>query len=240
METQIFKEKTYTLEILYHIGALEDSIHFIFDHQTKTCAIIDPAWEADLFIKIVTDKGYKLTDIWLTHWHFDHTNAVDELVEKTHAKVSVGINEVSYLQINTHPTTLKHNETIFIGNTAAKIINTPGHSAGSICYLLAGHLIAGDTLFVYGAGHCSLPGGNICELFHSLQKLKQIDDDIILCCGHDYGSKKVSTMGEQKRDNAFLLIDKESDFVNYVQGMQYGTISYPTTPMTYSQIMAML
>jgi glyoxylase-like metal-dependent hydrolase (beta-lactamase superfamily II) len=240
MKTQTFKEKTYTLEILYHIGTLEDSIHFIFDHNTKTCAIVDPAWDAPLFIDRIRNKGYTLTDIWLTHWHFDHTNAVDEIVQATGAKITVGVNEVSYLQINSLPETVENNDTIFIGNTVAKIINTPGHSAGGICYLLDGHIIVGDTLFVYGAGHCSLPGGNINELFHSMQKLKYINDDVMLHCGHDYGSKINTTMGEQKQGNAFLLLDNEADFVNYVNGMQQGKIPYPNNAMTKKEIEVIL
>ncbi|SMM98478.1 beta-lactamase domain protein [uncultured Candidatus Thioglobus sp.] len=241
MKTKIFKEKTYTLEIFYHIGALEDSIHFIFDHESKTCAIIDPAWDADLFIQNATDKGYTITDIWLTHWHGDHTNAVDELVEKTGAKVTVGINEVPYLQIDTSPdNTVSDNDVIFIGKTAAKVINTPGHSAGGVSYLLKNHLIAGDTLFVYGAGHCSLPGGDIKTLFHSMQKLRKIQDDIILCCGHDYGATMSTTMGKQKQGNAFLLIDNESDFVKYVEGMGQGIYPYPTDAITQTEIKAML
>ncbi len=233
-------EKSFTLEILYHIGALEDSIHFIFDHDSKTCAIVDPAWDASLFIQRINNKGYKLTDIWLTHWHFDHTNAVDEIVEKTGAKVTIGVNEVPYLQIDSVPETVENNDTIFIGNTAAKIINTPGHSAGGICYLLDGHIIVGDTLFVYGAGHCSLPGGNISELFHSMQKLKQIDDTAMLHCGHDYGCKIETTMGEQKQGNAYLLIDNEADFVRFVEGMSVGQYPYPTEALTKSEIQTML
>ncbi|WP_024792241.1 MBL fold metallo-hydrolase [Candidatus Ruthturnera calyptogenae] len=240
MDIQIFKEKGYTLEILYCIGVLEDSIHFIFDHNTKTCAIVDPAWDAPLFIQRIHNKGYILTDIWLTHWHFDHTNAVDEIVKATGAKITVGVNEVPYLQIDSLPETVDNNDTIFIGNTPAKIINTPGHSAGGICYLLDGHIIAGDTLFVYGAGHCSLPGGNINELFHSMQKLKRIDDNVMLHCGHDYGSRVNTTMGEQKQGNAFLLIDNEADFLNYVNSMQQGKIPYPTDAITQTEIKAML
>ncbi len=241
MKIQTFEEKTYTLEILYHIGALENSIHFIFDHVSKTCAIIDPAWDADLFIQRITDKGYTLTDIWLTHWHFDHTNAVDEIVEKTGAKITVGVNELPYLQIDTLPDVMvEDHDKIFIGNTQAKIINTPGHSAGGVSYLLERHLIAGDTLFVYGAGHCSLPGGNIKTLFHSMQKLKTIADDIILCCGHDYGSTTSTTMGEQKRGNAYLLIDNEVDFVRYVEGMSRGIYTYPTNAISKHEIDLML
>ncbi len=236
-----YVEKTFTLEILYHMGALEDSIHFIFDHDSKTCAIIDPAWDGDLFLQRIRNKGYTLTDIWLTHWHFDHTNAVDELVEKTGAKVTVGINEIPYLQIDSLPDVgVNDNDVIFIGKTPAKIINTPGHSAGGVCYLLDGHLIAGDTLFVYGAGHCALPGADVTDMYHSMQKLKQIDDEVMLHCGHDYGVKIETTMGEQKRGNAWLLIDTQQDFVKYLDGMTQGLIAYPNDALSLKEIKAML
>ncbi len=240
MKTQTFEEKTYTLDIMYHMGTYENSIHFVFDHMSKTCAIIDPAWHGDLFIKHAKDKGYEITDIWLTHWHGDHMNAADEIASKTGAKITAGINELPYLQLEHEVISVKDNDEIYLGDTKATIINTPGHTAGGVCYLLDGHIIVGDTLFVYGAGHCSLPGGSINELFHSMQKLKTVDDDVMLHCGHDYGCKINTTMGEQKQGNAFLVIDNEDDFVSYVDGMQQGMIAYPTGAVTYNEIKAML
>ena len=240
MLEKIYTEQTYTLEILYHVGMYENSIHFIFDHASKTCAIIDPAWEADLFIKRVADKGYTLTDIWLTHWHNDHINAVDEIADKTGAKITAGINEIPYLQISNPIKTVKDNDVVCLGGTQATIINTPGHTAGGICYLLDGHLIAGDTLFVYGAGHCSMPGGNVQEFYHSMQKLKLVDDGVMLHCGHDYGCKINTTMGEQKIGNAYLLLDNEESFVKYVDGMSQGLVTYPTEALTLKEIQRML
>jgi len=240
MLEKIYTEQTYTLEILYHVGMYENSIHFIFDHASKTCAIIDPAWEADLFIKRVADKGYTLTDIWLTHWHNDHINAVDEIADKTGAKITAGINEIPYLQISNPIKTVKDNDVVCLGGTQATIINTPGHTAGGICYLLDGHLIAGDTLFVYGAGHCSMPGGNVQEFYHSMQKLKLVDDGVMLHCGHDYGCKINTTMGEQKTGNAYLLLDNEESFVKYVDGMSQGLVTYPTEALTLKEIQRML
>ena len=70
---KIYNSDNYSIEVLYHIGAYENSIHFIFDEETKTCAIVDPAWEPDLFLKKIEDKGFTLSDIWITHWHGDHT-----------------------------------------------------------------------------------------------------------------------------------------------------------------------
>ncbi len=235
-----YTEKTFTLEILYHIGDYENSIHFVFDHASKTCAIVDPAWEADLFIQRINDKGYKLTDIWLTHWHYDHTNAVDEIVEKTGAKITAGINEISYLQIEHEVQKVNNNDMLHLGKTSIKVINTPGHTKGGVCYLLDRHLIAGDTLFVYGAGNCSLPGANVVEFYHSMQKLKQINDDVMLHCGHDYGSKIETTMGKQKQGNAWLVIDTQDDFVKFVNDMSQGLITYPTDPLNKTEIQAML
>ncbi len=232
--------KTFTLEIIYHVGEYENSIHFIFDHASKTCAIIDPAWEIDLFINRIIDKGYKLSDIWLTHWHTDHTNSVDRLVDKTGAKITAGIHEIPYLQIEHEVQTVNDNDTIYLGETPAKVINTPGHSAGGVCYLLDGHLIAGDTLFVYGAGHCLLPGANVLDMYYSMQKLKQIDDVTILHCGHDYGIKIATTMGEQKRGNAWLVIETQQDFIKFINGMNQGSIAYPTSALNLKEIKAML
>ncbi|WXU00655.1 MAG: putative polyketide biosynthesis zinc-dependent hydrolase PksB [Catillopecten margaritatus gill symbiont] len=235
-----YTEQTFTLEIFYHRGALENSIHFIFDHASKKCAIIDPAWEADLFIQHITDKGYTLTDIWLTHWHPDHTNAADELVDKTGAKITVGVNELPWLNVAHEVQTVEDGEVVRLGDTMATIINTPGHTAGGICYSLDGHLIVGDTLFVYGAGHCSLPGANVREFYQSMQRLKQVDDNAMLHCGHDYGCKIETTMGEQKAGNAWLVIDDEEDFVKFVEGMSQGLVSYPTDALTKIEIQAML
>lgn len=240
MLIKTYTEKTFTLEILYHRGAYENSIHFIFDHASKTCAIIDPAWEADLFIQHIAEKGYTLTDIWLTHWHGDHTNATDELADKTGAQITAGVNEIPYLNIEHDIDTVNDGDVVRLGDTSATIINTPGHTAGGICYLLDRHLIAGDTLFVFGAGNCSLPGANVVEFYHSMQKLKQVDDNTMLHCGHDYGCKIETTMGEQKDGNAYLMIDNETDFVNFVEGMGRGLIAYPTEALTKIEIQAIL
>ncbi|MDC0407060.1 MBL fold metallo-hydrolase [Candidatus Thioglobus sp.] len=240
MKLQTFKEKTYSLDIMYHLGTYENSIHFIFDHESKTCAIIDPAWHADLFINYAKDKGYKITDIWLTHWHGDHTNAADEIAQKTGAKITAGINELPYLDIKNDLATVNDDDVISLGGTTARIINTPGHTAGGICYLLDGHIVAGDTLFVYGAGHCSLPGASIKELYDSMQKLKKVDDNVMLHCGHDYGCKINTTMAEQKSGNAYLLLDSEADFTSFVQGMSKGLVAYPTEALTLKEVKAML
>ena len=57
---KIFNSNNYSIEVLYHIGAYENSIHFIFDKATKTCAIVDPAWEPDLFLEKIHERVIRL------------------------------------------------------------------------------------------------------------------------------------------------------------------------------------
>lgn len=231
----------YQLIVIYHLGMLENSIHIICDKTTQTACVIDPAWEADLFIKITTDLGYKIKEIWLTHWHPDHVNATDELAQKTQAKVYAGHNEKPYLnQIKTAITFLDDEQIISIGKTQASTIFTPGHTAGGVCYLLEYDLIAGDTLFIYGAGHCALPGANALDLFHSMQHLKTLTNAVFVRCGHDYGSQLTTTLGEQKLHNPFLLIDNENDFVKYRQEIHDKTRQYPMSAMTNPELLTIL
>lgn len=241
MDIKKFVEETYTLVIIYHLGALENSIHIICDHKTKTACVIDPAWQADLFIEITKEMGYKISDIWLTHWHPDHTNATDELAEKTGAKVLAGKDEARYLSGVKSPIIYCSDEQeISLGSTTAQVIFTPGHTAGGVCFLLDNHLVAGDTLFVYGAGHCALPGADAKQFFASMQRLKTLPDNAYLHCGHDYGSEITTTMAAQKQGNPFLLIDNEADFVRYRQEIHDQTRQYPMSAMSKNQVLSLL
>ena len=137
--------------------------------------------------------------------------------------------------------TVTDGDIIKLGEVEIKIIETPGHTAGGVCYLLDEHLIAGDTLFVYGVGICSLAGSNPVTLFHSLKKLiDQVPDDIHLLCGHNYGSEITTTIAEQKKANPFLLIKDEDTFVRYRMHVHDSTRSYPMSPMTLKEVNALL
>lgn len=238
---KIFTTNKYLIEVLYHIGSYENSIHFIVDKNSKKCAIVDPAWEADLFIKRIQEKGYKLTDILITHWHYDHTNAVDEIADKTKAKISAGVNEIKNLALKNKIQPLADGDTISLGESKIKVISTPGHTSGGVSYLLDKHLIAGDTLFVYGAGICAFSDANPAVLFDSLNKLKkQIKDEVYLLCGHNYGVELTTTMAKQKKYNPFLLIDNKDDFIKYRTKIHDTTRKYPMAPMNIDELQKLL
>ncbi len=237
---KIFNEKSYDLLVIYKIGILENSIHFIFDKNTKECVIIDPAWESELFLNIISQYKSKLTQIWLTHWHHDHTNAVDELVEKTGAKVFIGKDEC-LLNIDSQVSYLTDKDIINIGNTTAQVLFTPGHTNGGVSYLLNNRFIAGDTLFIYGAGHCQLPMANAGDFYNTMQRIKKkIPNNFYLHCGHDYGSKITTTMYEQKIGNPFLLIDNKDDFILYRELIHDKTRNFPMNFMSKDELFKVL
>lgn len=241
MLTKTYNRENYELLVLYHIGQLENSIHFIFDKKSKECALLDPAWEADLFLDIIKEKGYTLTQIWLTHWHPDHTNATDELVSKTGATVKIGVNELDFLQVESELELLPDNAEFTFGGTKVKIIEAGGHSFGGICYILSDDIFVGDTLFVYGAGHCALPKANPEQFFYSMQKIKQlVPENVYLRCGHNYGTQLTTTISEQKLHNPFLLIDDLNDFVTYRQEIHDRTRTYPMDKVTKEELREML
>ena len=91
-------------------------------------------------------------------------------------------------------------------------MHTPGHTPGSVCYLAENKLVTGDTLFVEAVGRIDLPGGDIEQMYRSLQKLKSMHGNIEICPGHDYGSRKISTIAYEKENNSYLKASKKEFF----------------------------
>jgi len=110
-------------------------------------------------------------------------------------------------------TRVKDGDTISIGEIKGKIIHTPGHTPGGMCILFDTKLITGDSLFVEGCGRVDFEGGNVDQMWESLQKLKALDETIEVYPGHDYGSIKHSTIKHEKEHNRFMLCKTKEEFL---------------------------
>src|SRR6185436_19364459 len=104
-------------------------------------------------------------------------------------------------------------DTVPIGNVSVRLIHTPGHTPGSQCFLIDSSLVSGDTLFIGGCGRVDLPGGNPDDMYHSLtQVLAKLPEDTVLFPGHNYATKPVSSIGDEKRDNHYLKMRSLDDW----------------------------
>ncbi len=210
-------ESTYSIHSL-ELGPMENFIYVIEDHASKRAAIVDPAWDVDEILKLTSLHGLTVTDILLTHCHHDHINGVEEVLNAHDAELHLLKAENDFWSPGfIKPHTMYGGDSIMLGDTEIKVLHTPGHSKGSACYQIGNQLITGDTLFVFGCGHCRLGGSDPETLFNSLQKLKtDITSDTIILPGHNYAPlHPTSTMGEQLYGNPFLHFDNKHDFIKY-------------------------
>jgi glyoxylase-like metal-dependent hydrolase (beta-lactamase superfamily II) len=210
-------QSTYTIYSM-ELGPMENFVYLIHDLASNTAAIVDPAWEVDEVLKFAESKNIKITDILLTHSHYDHINGLQQTLEQCDAKIHLLKPEAKFWGANLTKPALHHGgDQIKVGDSQINILHTPGHTPGSACYHIGDDLIAGDTLFVFGCGRCDLAGGDPEEMFQTLKKMKTgLPASTILHPGHNYAPQSpTSTMETQCQGNPFLHFDHSEDFVKY-------------------------
>ena len=200
------------------LGPMQNFIYLVGDPQAREAAIVDPGWEVPRILEALEADGYRATKIFISHHHFDHVMGLNDLLKAVDVPVYVHEAEVPHLKIEGGTLKpLKGGETVQVGQVPVTIIHTPGHTPGSQCLLVNGRLLSGDTLFIKSCGRCDLPGGDPAMLYESLtKKLKPLDDDTILCPGHNYAEVPTSRLGDEKRANPFLASPTLQDFLRMV------------------------
>lgn len=206
----------YTVHAL-ELGQMSNFIYVIHDHASNRAAVVDPAWDAPRIIALAEQQGLRITDILLTHSHFDHINGVEALLNHSDPQLHLLKAEAQfwnrYLDL---PTLHTGGDRIELGDTTIEILHTPGHTPGSACYRLGDQVLTGDTLFVFGCGRCDLRGGDPTQMYQSLRRLgERLPDNTVIRPGHNYGITPTSTMTEQLAGNPFLHFDDCSGFVDY-------------------------
>ena len=200
------------------LGPMQNFIYLIGDPATHEAAVVDPGWEVSKILKAAEQDGYRLTKAFVTHHHFDHVRGLGELLKTVDVPIYVHRDDAPLLDVNRSSLRLvTGGETIHVGRVPMTLIHTPGHTEGSQCLLVNGRLLSGDTLFIGACGRCDLPGGNPTKLYESLtKKLKPLDDETILCPGHNYATVPTVAFGEEKRANPFLSAPTLQDFLHLV------------------------
>ncbi|MFN0117005.1 MAG: MBL fold metallo-hydrolase [Elusimicrobiota bacterium] len=205
----------------FEIGPMQNFGYLIGDDQTKEAFIVDPAWAPDTFQKEVNQLGFKLTGMIITHAHYDHTNAIEEILVQHDIPVYANKAEITYSKSGTSIVAslgktvkgLEGGEKVKIGETELTFLHTPGHTPGSQCIQVGDNLITGDTLFMGGCGRADLPGGDGPTLFKSLQKIATLPSHLVFWPGHDYGFIPNQTLEKEKKSNPYLQMQSNDEFL---------------------------
>ena len=186
------------------VPILKDNYAWLLrDTETGATAIVDPAEGAPI-IAAIEAAGGRLDMILLTHHHGDHIADTDMVRARFPACKVVGAAADAH-RLPKLDQAVKEGDTVHLGNAAAQVIDTPGHTRGQINYFFPGGpiLLSGDTLFSLGCGR--LIEGNAGEMFASLKKLAALPDDTLVCCGHEYTESNATFALSVDPDNQALL-----------------------------------
>ncbi len=197
----------------------------VHDSATGATAAID-APEAAAVLKALADTGWNLTDILVTHHHADHVGGISALKAKF-PEVRVVAPAAEAAKIGGVDLGVNEGDEVMVGHLGAKVIATPGHTAGHIVYWFeeAGVLFAGDTLFSLGCGRVmETPLGTMWD---SLLKLSQLPGETQIYCGHEYTASNAKFAATVEPDNAVLR-----DRVSAVERLRAE--GKPTLPTTLS------
>ncbi len=193
-------------------GPLEVNTYLVAGDD-KQAVVIDPA-RAEKLLSILSENELTLTHILLTHGHFDHISAVKRLKEATGARICIHADDAKALVTpNRSLVTIMHvdavqtaaDELVSDGRLAAggfefTVLHTPGHSQGSVCYLLNDMLFSGDTLFYRDIGRCDLPGSDFAAMKTSIERLLTLPENTKVYPGH----MRETTIGGEKRAGAVM------------------------------------
>ncbi len=167
------------------VGSFGNNAYVLVDNATRQSVVIDPAAEAAAIRKMTEGTTVKL--ILLTHGHGDHVQALREVRKATGAPVGIHPADAPMISVPVD-VELSDGQTITFGESSLKVLHTPGHTPGSVCFLANGHLIAGDTLFPGGPGKTGSQRAfrQIVESIES--KIYTLPDETAIHPGHGAGT----------------------------------------------------
>ena len=189
--------------------------YLIGDRETGDAVMVDPAYAAGDLLDTLEADGMALSGVLVTHHHPDHVGGsmmgfelkgLAELLERVSVPVHVNTHEAQWVsRVTGIPmsdlTTHEHGDRVDVGAIDIELLHTPGHTPGSQCFLLDGRLVAGDTLFLDGCGRTDFPGGDVDEMYRSLQQLATLPGNPTVFPGHWYSTQPSASLAEVKDTN---------------------------------------
>lgn len=209
-----------TLEILiFSLGPLDNNTYLLVDHATNEAVIIDPTFDSHRIAELIIDRHLNLTQIWLTHAHFDHIAGAKLFSQFREPPLPIGIHpddlelyqsgggaSLFGIQMPEMPNPslfFEHGQILQVGKEEIEVRHTPGHSRGHVIFYAAqaNAAIVGDLIFQNGIGRTDLPGGSSTQLLKSIyQQVLTLPPETRLLPGHG----PETTVQEEADNNPYL------------------------------------
>ncbi len=217
-------------------GGIAVLSYLIGDDSDGVAAIVDPTWDIDKYIEMARRKNVTITHIFETHIHADLVSGARELCART-ASANIFLSQEGGAQYGFEHQKIRDGDRFEFGTTLITVKHTPGHTPEHVSFLLAERshpetpwgVLTGDSLFVSSAGRPDLLGeGESKKLaeqqFHTLRDFyKALPDGVLIYpahgagspCGADIGDRLESSIGYERRHNAFLQFEDVASFTDY-------------------------
>jgi hydroxyacylglutathione hydrolase len=202
------------------LGPVMTNAYLVGDPKSHQAVVIDPAWDGELIVGEADRRQWSITQIWLTHAHFDHIGGVAEIVRRLKPAPPIALHPADLpvysaqggaalfgMRIDPGPQPaiqLRHGQELKLGNSTFEVRHCPGHTPGHVVFYCAGVkvMFCGDVIFWGSIGRTDLPGGDYDTLIKSIRtQILTLPDDTRLLSGH--GGE--TTVGAERRSNPFLL-----------------------------------
>lgn len=197
------------------VGPYATNAYILACEETGQALVVDPGAQPERILQALKEEGLTLSLIVSTHGHSDHTGGVARLKEETGAPYALHPQDIPYLKDSRArewmpdfqeppgpDLQLKGGDTLRVGSVSLLVLETPGHTPGSVCLYTPGLVFTGDTLFQGSVGRTDFPGGSHARLLLSITgHLLVLPDDTVVLPGH--GPR--TTIGRERRTNPFLV-----------------------------------
>jgi hydroxyacylglutathione hydrolase len=208
------------LEIVAVPAFSDNYIWLVHDHAGGETAVVDPG-DGNAALTAANDTGWRITQVWNTHWHGDHTGGNLQVKSATRAVISgPAAEEIPGIDVR-----LKDGDTVRLGEHVGAVWEVPGHTLGHIALVFEKERVAfvGDTLFAMGCGR--LFEGSPAQMYRSLQRLTSLPAETKLYCAHEYTLSNARFAVHAEPENA----DAAERLAKVERDRSQGIMTIPTS-----------
>ena len=187
------------------LGSYATNCYIVRDNRSKTCVVIDPGYTPEIISAHLEKEELTLEAIMLTHGHFDHVGGVRQLAADTGCRVYLCEKDLSLPGMMTagplyYTHTYSEGDRLYLAGLQLDVLETPGHTPGSVCLVTENTMFSGDTLFAGSCGRVDFPGSSVSAMRASLARLAALEANYTVYPGHG----EATALGAEQQHNPYL------------------------------------